>query len=114
MRVTTIAGAGLHRGLDYGREHARGIADAATALKIQLASAGHPPGPIGHRLATSPLTRVAADLTPDLWAEVTAIASGSRVSLDDVLLLTFLDEVWGMTAHARVLRRGPHAARSSR
>jgi isopenicillin-N N-acyltransferase like protein len=97
VRVTTIAGAGLHRGLDYGREHARGIADAATALKIHLAAAGHPPGPIGHRLATSPLTRVAADLTPDLWAEVTAIAGGSRVSLDDVLLLTFLDEVWGMT-----------------
>ena len=97
MRVTTIAGSGLHRGLDYGREHARGIADAATALKIHLAATGHPPGPLGHRLATSPLTRVAADLTPDLWTEVTAIASGSRVSLDDVLLLTFLDEVWGMT-----------------
>lgn len=96
MRVTTIAGAGLHRGLDYGREHAHGIADAATALKIHLAAAGHPPGPLGQRLATSPLVRVAADLTPDLWAEVTAIASGSRVSLDDVLLLTFLDEVWGM------------------
>ncbi len=97
MRVTTIAGAGLHRGLEYGRDHAREIADTATALKIHLASAGHPPGPLGHRLATSPLTAVAADLTPDLWAEVTAIAGGSRVSLDDVLLLTFLDEVWGMT-----------------
>jgi hypothetical protein len=97
VRVTTIAGAGLHRGLDYGREQAHGIADAATALKTHLAAAGHPPGPLGYRLATSALTRVAADLTPDLWAEVTAIASGSRVSLDDVLLLTFLDEVWGMT-----------------
>lgn len=97
MRVTTIAGAGLHRGLDYGREQAHAIADAATALKTHLAAAGHPPGPLGHRLTTSPLTRVAADLTPDLWAEVTATASGSRVTLDDLLLLTFLDEVWGMT-----------------
>lgn len=96
MRVTTIAGAGLHRGLDYGREHSHGIAEAATALKIHLAAAGHPPGPLGHRLANSPLVTVAADLTPDLWAEVTAIASGSGVSLDDVLLLTFLDEAWGM------------------
>lgn len=97
MRATTIAGAGLHRGLEYGREHAKEIADAATAMKLHLATTGHPPGPLAHRVATSPLTRVAADLTPDLWAEVTAIASGSRVSLDDILLLTFLDEVWGMT-----------------
>ncbi len=97
MRVTTIAGTGLQRGLDHGRAHAAGIADAATALKTHLAAAGHPPGQLGQRLATSPLVTVAADLTPDLWAEVTAIAGGSRVPLDDVLLLTFLDEVWGMT-----------------
>lgn len=97
MRATTIAGAGLHRGLEYGREHAKDIAETATAFKMHLATTGHPPGPLGHRLATSPLTTIAADVTPDLWAEVTAIASGSRVSLDDILLLTFLDEVWGMT-----------------
>lgn len=97
MRVTTIAGAGLQRGLDYGRSHAHEIADAATALKVHLASSGHPPGPLSRRLATSQLPRVAADLTPDLWAEITSIAGGSRVSLDDLLLLTFLDEVWGMT-----------------
>lgn len=97
MRVTTIAGAGLHRGLDYGREHAKDIAETATALKTHLATTGHPPSALGQRLATSPLVTVAADLTPDLWAEVTAIAGGSRVSLDDILLLTFLDEVWAMT-----------------
>jgi hypothetical protein len=97
VRVTTLAGAGLQRGLEQGRNHGGAIADTVTALKTHLAAAGHPPGPLGDRLATSALTTVAADLTPDLWAEVTAIASGSRIPLADVLLLVFLDEVWGMT-----------------
>ena len=97
MRVTTLAGAGLQRGLEQGRDHGEAIADTVTAIKTHLAAAGHSPGPLGDRLATSALTTVAADLTPDLWAEVTAIADGSRIPLADVLLLVFLDEVWGMT-----------------
>jgi isopenicillin-N N-acyltransferase like protein len=97
VRVTTLAGAGLQRGLEQGQVHGGAIADTVTALKTHLAAAGHPPGPLGDRLATSALTTVAADLTPDLWAEVTAIAGGSRIPLADVLLLVFLDEVWGMT-----------------
>jgi isopenicillin-N N-acyltransferase like protein len=97
MRITTIAGAGTHRGLDYGRELAREVAEAATALKTDLAAHGHPPAVLARRLTTSPLARVASDYTPDLWAEVTALAGGGRVPLEDVLLLTFLDEVWAMT-----------------
>lgn len=97
MRVTTLAGAGLQRGLEQGRDHSEAIADTVTALKTHLAAAGHSPGPLGDRLDRSALTTVAADLTPDLWAEVTAIASSSRIPLADILLLVFLDEVWGMT-----------------
>jgi isopenicillin-N N-acyltransferase like protein len=100
MRVSTIAGPGLHRGLELGRERSNEIVSAATELKTHLASTGHSPGPVGRRLATSGLARTAADLTPDLWAEVTALAAGSRASLEDVLLLTFLDEVWALTRPA--------------
>lgn len=100
MRVTTIAGTGMHRGLDLGRAHASEIAGTATALKTHLAASGHPPGPLGRRLATSGLVRTAEEHVPDLWAEVTAMAAGARVPLEDVLLLTFLDEVWGLTREA--------------
>ena len=98
MRVHTLAGSGTHRGLDHGRELGPDVAAAATALKSHLAATGHPPGPLARRLATSPLPRVAADLTPDLWAEVTTLAGAARVPLEDVLLLTFLDEVWSLTS----------------
>ena len=96
MLLTTLAGPGLHRGRELGQRHGRGIADAATALKTELARSGRSPVAIGRRLAASPLTRVAAELTPDLWAEVTAMATASRVDLSDVLMLTFLDEVWAL------------------
>ncbi len=97
MRVFTMAGPGSQRGLEYGQEDAAEIAATAAALKVHLAAAGHPAGPLGRRLATSGLARAAAELTPDLWSEVNAIALASRVPLEDVLLLTFLDEVWAMT-----------------
>lgn len=97
MRTHTLAGAGAQRGADYGREFAADIAAAAAALKAHLAAAGHPPGPLARRLMTSGLPRTAADLTPDLWTEVTELAGASRVPLEDVLLLVFLDEVWAMT-----------------
>ena len=97
MLLTTLPGTGRSRGLEFGQRHARGIADAATALKTQLATSGHAPASVGRRLAVSPLTRVAADLTPDLWSELTTIAIGSHVDLTDVLMLNFLDEVWAMT-----------------
>ncbi len=97
MLLTTLAGPGLHRGREFGQRHGKGIADAATALKTELARSGHSPTAIGRRLGTSALTRAAADLTPDLWAELTAMATASRVDLADVLMLTFLDEVWAMT-----------------
>jgi isopenicillin-N N-acyltransferase-like protein len=96
MRVVTIAGGGFHRGLDYGREQAGAIAEAATALKTHLARTGHPPAALARRVMSGPLSEVAADLTPDLWAEVRAVADGSHVPAEDVLLLTFLDEVWGL------------------
>ena len=104
MRTVTIAGTGTQRGLDRGRDQASEIAAVATALKTHLAAHGHSPGALAHRLATGALARMAADLTPDLWAEVTAIAGASRVSLDDVLLLTFLDEVWALNRATRADR----------
>jgi isopenicillin-N N-acyltransferase like protein len=97
MRVFTIAGAGSQRGLEYGQEDAAAIAETAAALKEHLAAAGHSAGPLGRRLTTCGLARTAAEVTPDLWAEVTSLAIGSRVPLEDVLLLTFLDEVWALT-----------------
>jgi isopenicillin-N N-acyltransferase like protein len=97
MRVFTIAGPGSQRGLEYGQEDAAAIAETAAAFKAQLAAAGHPPGPLGRRLTTCGLARTAAEVTPDLWAEVTSLAISSRVPLEDVLLLTFLDEVWALT-----------------
>jgi isopenicillin-N N-acyltransferase like protein len=96
MHVTTITGPGRLRGLDYGRMFAREIATSATALKTYLAANGTPPGQVARRLAHSELTRAAADLTPDLWAEVSGMATGSRLPLEDVLMLTFLDEVWAL------------------
>lgn len=101
MRIVTIAGSGTHRGLDRGRDEAGATAAAATALKTHLAATGRSPAALADRLATGPLPRVAADLVPDLWAEVTALAGASRVSLSDVLLLCFLDEGWALA------RRGP-------
>lgn len=105
MHITTVAGPGADRGRDHGRELATQIAEAAAALKTHLAARGHPPGPLARRLSTSPLTRTAAELTPDLWAEVTAIAAAGRAPLEDVLLLTFLDEVWALTAGCSVIAR---------
>ncbi len=113
MRICTIAGGGSERGMDYGREQAKEIADAAAALKSHLAAGAHPPGPIARHIASSPLVQAAADLVPDLWAEVVATASGSRVSLEDLLLLVFLDESWGLTrqsgcsAIARIVAGSP-------
>jgi hypothetical protein len=97
MRIVTFAGPGTSRGLQYGQACAHEITAAATALKTHLASAGHPPGPLAARLLASPLVRAAAEHTPDLWDEVTALAISARVPIEDVLLLTFLDEVWALT-----------------
>ena len=97
MRVVTFAGPGTHRGHQYGQALAPDIAAAATALKNHLAGAGHPPGALATRLLSSPLVRAAQEYTPDLWDEVTSLAGGARVPLEDVLLLTFLDEVWALT-----------------
>ncbi len=93
MRVLTLAGSGAQRGLDYGREEAAQIAQTATALKAHLAATGHPPAALVRRLTTSPMSRVAADLTPDLWEEVTSLAHAGRVPLDDLLLLVFLPDL---------------------
>ena len=99
MEVTTLAGTGHLRGTDYGHILGRRVGETAAALKQQLAAAGHAPGPLGRRLATGPLAQAAADLTPDMWAETRALARASGLDLEDVLLLTFLDEVWGLTRH---------------
>lgn len=110
MRTVTIAGTPAQRGLDRGRDQASEIAGIATALKTHLAAHGHPPAPLAHRLATGPLARTAADLTPDLWTELTTLAGASRVSLDDVLLLCFLDEVWALNRADRAARRAEQDA----
>lgn len=97
MRLHTLAGSGTQRGIDYGRALSAEIAETAIAAKAHLAAQGHSPAAVIQRLQSGSLTRTAASLTPDLWDEVTALAGSSRVSLEDVLLLTFLDEVWALT-----------------
>ncbi len=97
MRIVTFAGPGAQRGLQYGQALGPDIAAAATALKTHLAGAGHPPGALAMRLLSSPLVRAAQEYTPDLWDEVTSMAGGARVPIEDVVLLTFLDEVWALT-----------------
>lgn len=109
MRTVTIAGTGAQRGLDRGRDQASAIAATVTAVKTHLAAHGHPPGPLAHRLGTGPLARVAADLTPDLWDEVTSMAGASRLALDDLLLLCFLDESWALSRADRAARRARDA-----
>jgi hypothetical protein len=91
--VLTLAGLGNQRGIDHGREQAAEIAKTVTALKAYLAGQGMPPGTVARRLANSPLPRVAAELTPDLWQEVTSLAHASRVPFDDVLLLVFAPDL---------------------
>ena len=103
MRVFTMAGPGTQRGLEYGQEDASSIAETAAALKAHLAADGHPAGPLGRRLATSGLARTAAELTPDLWSEVTALALGSHVPLEDCRLLTM--GVWIHVRRHRTKRR---------
>lgn len=97
MHLTSITGEGALRGTDYGRLLASEVAASVAAVKADLASSGRPPGPLGRRLATGALAHAAADRTPDLWEEILALSRASGVELEDVLLLVFLDEVWGLT-----------------
>jgi hypothetical protein len=97
MRIVTLAGPGRNRGVEYGEALHTEVAAAANALKTHLARTGHSPGQLSSRLLASPLTRAAEQFAPDLWAEVTALARSSGVPLEDVLMLTFLDEVWALS-----------------
>lgn len=101
MRIHTAPGSPAQRGRDHGHDLAPEIGAAIAALKEHLAASGHPPAALADRMMDSGLPRTAAQTTPDLWAEVTGIAEGSRIDLADVLLLTFLDEVWAMTSPRR-------------
>ena len=100
MHMTIVSGPGSVRGEQHGQERATLIAATAGALRAHLAEAGHSPDDLGQRLAASQLCQVAQELTPDLWAEVVGIAAGSGIPQEDVLLLTFLDEVWAFTGGA--------------
>jgi hypothetical protein len=116
MRTLTIAGAGPARGLDLGRALAQQLRDASAALKDELAAAGHSPDSLGTRLMASGLGRTAERLTPDLWDEVTSMAASARIPLEDVMMLTFIDELWGLTrpAGCSVLVRLPAGASGPR
>lgn len=92
--VVSLVGDGRARGLAHGRALAAAVASAAAALRGHLEATGHPG--LGARLEASPLCRVAAATAPELWAEVEGIAEGAGVALRDVLMLTFLDEVWAL------------------
>jgi isopenicillin-N N-acyltransferase-like protein len=110
MQTVTLVGTGQQRGHAHGAELGAHVQQTATALKSHLRSRGHDVDALAARLESSGLCRVAADLTPDLWSEVTATADAAGVPLADVLLLTFLDEVWGLTRSAGcsvIARRGP-------
>ena len=97
MHVVTLAGTGGQRGAAHGRALAAEISDAARALSEHLHAAGHDPVALGARLATGPLAEAAQEHLPDLWAETVALGDASGVGLADACLLSFLDEVWGLT-----------------
>lgn len=97
MRVVTLSGSGADRGRAYGESLAQEIRSAANALKAHLRSAGHDPDTLAARMAAGPLVDVTRTHLPDLWAETEAMAAASEVGLPDACLLSFLDEVWGLT-----------------
>jgi len=103
--VLTVAGLGAQRGIDHGREQAAEIGRAATALKAYLAAQGIPPSALIRRLENSPLPRMAADVTPDLWEEVTSLAHASRTPLADLLLLVFAPDLAAYAPHAHEVGR---------
>jgi hypothetical protein len=95
--VQAVTGSGAERGLQHGAALSVPIQQAADALSRHLRRAGHDPGRIGSHLLTSALVDAARRHTPDLWDEVEATARGAGIPLREILLLTFLDEVWGLT-----------------
>jgi hypothetical protein len=97
MLIQDLTGDGGTRGLAHGTALAAPIRDTVDALRAHLAADGIDPVDLATHLVRSPLTDVARSATPDLWDEVIATAEGADVPLADVLLLTFLDEVWGLT-----------------
>ena len=97
MDVIEVSGAGAARGFTHGQARAQQIGEAARALRQQLHESGVDVDAVTDRLIDSELTNTALTCTPDLWNEVTGIASGAEVALVDILLLTFLDEVWSFT-----------------
>jgi isopenicillin-N N-acyltransferase-like protein len=100
MLIETLAGTGGDRGLAHGRALAAPIRETVAALTAHLAAAGTDADGLADHLLASPLTSAARTHTPDLWDEVVATAEGAQVPLSDLLLLTFLDEVWGLTRRA--------------
>jgi hypothetical protein len=97
VQVVTLTGTGQERGAVHGRALAGDISDAALALRSHLRAAGHDPDALADRLSTGPLAAAAQEHLPDLWAETVAIGDTSGVGLADACLLSFLDEVWGLT-----------------
>jgi hypothetical protein len=96
MLIQTLAGAGAQRGAAHGTVRSTAIQQTLDALRAHLDAAGHNARELGRHLVSSPLCTAARTHTPDLWDEVEATAEGAAITLDDVLLLTFLDEVWGL------------------
>lgn len=105
MHTVTVTGPGRDRGREYGRVEKHDILAVAAALKSHLARTGHPPGPLSRRLETSGLIAAAERHTPDVWAEVAALATSSGAGIGDTLLLTFLDEAWGLTRGCSTVAR---------
>ena len=97
MDVLTVAGNGSARGVTHGQARAAQIVDGVAALRDHLAANGIDVPAVVDRLMRSDLAATAKTFTPDLWDEVVAIAAGATVELEDILLLTFLDEVWSFT-----------------
>jgi predicted choloylglycine hydrolase len=113
MKTITIIGSGSERGTEHGTVLRDDIRSTVAALKDHLTARGHDVDTMALQLVSSTLCDVAASITPDLWHEVTATARGAQVPVADILLLTFLDEVWGMARRrgcSVMARRRPSGA----
>lgn len=97
MDILTVTGNGGTRGFTHGQARAAQIVEGVTALSQHLTQNGVDVPSVTDRLLRSDLAATARDYTPDLWDEVIGVAAGANVELEDIMLLTFLDEVWSFT-----------------
>jgi len=96
LRLLRVEGDGAARGKAHGEEFRGLIADAlerwreSLALRENIAAEKYIEG----FLSATGFAACARELSPDLFAEVEGIASGSGQPFDDVLVYNLMDEEW--------------------